>query len=70
MNSVKMFSLSEIVKRLSDRNIKIVSQKSGVPYQTLRLIAIGKTKRPSYMDMDKLRTYFSVVEEINSSAQE
>ena len=70
MNSVKMFSLSEIVKRLSDRNLKIVSQKSGVPYQTLRLLAIGKTKKPNYMDMDRLRTYFSVAEEISSSAQE
>ena len=69
MNNVKMFSLNEIVKRLSDRNLKIVSQKSGVAYQTLRLVAIGKTKRPSYMDMDALREYFSGAE-ISSSAQD
>tara|TARA_B100000900_G_scaffold237545_1_gene201699 strand:+ start:3234 stop:3443 length:210 start_codon:yes stop_codon:yes gene_type:complete len=69
MNSVKMFSLDEVVKRLSDRNLKIVSQKSGVAYQTLRLLAIGKTKRPNYMDMDRLREYFSGAE-ISSSTQE
>lgn len=59
MSNVRMFSLSEIVSRLQDRNLKMVSRRTGIPYQNLRHLAIGKTKAPNYMDVDRLREYLS-----------
>jgi len=59
MSNVRMFSLNEIVSRLQDRNLKMVARRTGIPYQNLRLLAIGKTKKPNYMDMDRLREYLS-----------
>lgn len=59
MSNVRMFSLSEIVSRLQDRNLKVVARRTGIPYQNLRLIAIGKTKMPNYRCVDRLREYLS-----------
>lgn len=59
MSNVRMFSLSEIVSRLQDRNLTVVARRTGVPYGNLRLLANGKTKAPNYMDVDRLREYLS-----------
>ncbi len=59
MSNVHMFSLNEIIKRLEDRNLKMVSRKTGIPYANLRDIAIGKVKNPRYSNVDKLREYLS-----------
>jgi len=59
MSNVRMFSLSEIVSRLQDRNLKMVSRRTGIPYGNLLDLAKGKTKAPSYMNVDRLREYLS-----------
>ena len=59
MSNVRMFSLSEIVSRLQDRNLKMVSRRTGIPYANLLDLAKGKTKAPNYMNVDRLREYLS-----------
>jgi predicted transcriptional regulator len=59
MSNVRIFSLNEIIKRLEDRNLKMVSRRTGISYPNLRDIAIGKVKNPRYSTVDKLREYLS-----------
>ena len=48
--------LAEIIEKLKDRNLKAVSEKIGVHYNTLYKIAKGKRK-PSYDILIKLQDY-------------
>lgn len=52
-----MLDIDEIVKRLSDRNLKKVSDECGMAYDTVWRIANGKAKQPSYTTVKKLSDY-------------
>jgi len=56
----KMLSLNQIKERLSDRAIilKVVSDKTGVPYATVIRIANNTIASPKYKDVVKLSEYF------------
>ncbi len=50
-------TLDEMVKALDDRNLVKVSEATGVSYQTIRNIAIGKTLDPSISVFKKIEQY-------------
>ena len=52
-----MLDINEIIKRLSDRNLKKVSEECGMAYDTVWRIANGKSKQPSYVTIKKLSDY-------------
>jgi hypothetical protein len=49
--------LEDIRLALDDRNLKLVSERSGVPYQVLIRIKKGQTKNPSYNTICALSDY-------------
>jgi hypothetical protein len=52
-----MLSLEEVKNRLQDRNILIVSQNTGLHYNTVRAIKTGANDNPTYQVMTKLSDY-------------
>lgn len=52
-----MQTIQEILKRLEDRNLRAVAERSGVNYMTLYRIAKGDTKDPSYSIVKRLHDY-------------
>jgi hypothetical protein len=50
-------TLEQIQKALEHRNLKKVSETTGIPYYTIHRIKYGKTTDPSYKVVDKLREY-------------
>jgi len=44
---------------LADRHLKIVSDKSGVKYATVRAIASGDVTNPSYESVKRLSEYLT-----------
>ena len=52
-------TVEEIRKKLGDRVIRVVAERSGVNYQTVRNIAIGRTKNPKHKDIIKLTAYLT-----------
>jgi DNA-binding Xre family transcriptional regulator len=50
-------TLEEICKALSDRNLRVVSDRTGIKYPKLWRLANGETKRPLLEDIEKLRSY-------------
>lgn len=53
-----MLTVKQIHNRLKHMNIKAVSQESGVNYNTVRFIAIGKVKNPHYDTVEALSKFF------------
>ena len=52
-----MLDIKEIIKRLSDRNLKKVSDECGMAYDTVWRIANSKSIKPSYDTIKKLSDY-------------
>lgn len=50
--------LEEIVQKLSDRNLKEVSRRVDLSYQTIRRIALKEEENPSYKTLKALSDYF------------
>lgn len=51
-------NLDEVVQKLSDRNLKEVSRRVELSYQTIRRIALKEEQNPSYNTLKKLTDYF------------
>jgi transcriptional regulator with XRE-family HTH domain len=49
--------LEKISKALSDRNLTKVAMNCGLHENTVRAIASGKNKNPTYETLEKLRAY-------------
>lgn len=50
--------LEEIVQKLSDRNLKEISRRVDLSYQTIRRIALKEEENPSYKTLKVLSDYF------------
>lgn len=50
-------TLEQVLKKLSDRNLVKVAEKSDVSYATLMSLTQGRNKNPSYQTMQKLEKY-------------
>jgi DNA-binding Xre family transcriptional regulator len=53
-----MLSPSELKQKLSDRNLKLVAEKTGVSYRTVRFLASGKAELVKLEAFEKLSNYF------------
>lgn len=51
-------SIQELQRFLSDRNLKEVSRRTGVPYSTLRGITKNMVEDPRKSTIDTLESYF------------
>ena len=47
----------KIQQQLSDRNLKVVSDRIGISHDKLCRIARGESKRPSLEDISKIMNY-------------
>lgn len=54
-----LLTIEKIREMLADRHLKIVSDKSGVKYHTVRAIAAGDVTNPSYETIRRLSEYFA-----------
>lgn len=54
-----ILTVERIREMLSDRHLKIVSDKSGVKYHTVRAIASGEVTNPSYESVRRLSEYLN-----------
>lgn len=52
-----MLDINEIIRRLSDRNLKKVADECGMAYDTVWRIANKKSVKPSYETIKKLSDY-------------
>jgi hypothetical protein len=52
-----MLDISEIIKRLSDRNLKKVAEECGMSYDTVWRVANKKAIKPSHETIKKLSDY-------------
>jgi len=52
-----MLTLEEVKKRLSDRNLKEVSRRTGISYANIYAIATGRRENPTYKVIAKLSDY-------------
>jgi hypothetical protein len=52
-----MLSLEEIQEKLKDRKLKTVAEKTGLHYDTVRRLAYGYFKSPSYEAVKILSDY-------------
>jgi transcriptional regulator with XRE-family HTH domain len=50
--------LQYIVRKMTDMNLKAVSEKSGLSYMTVYRIANGTNTKPSFLTVKKLADYF------------
>lgn len=53
-----LYTVEKIKEMLADRHLKIVADKSGVKYHTVRAIASGDVVNPSYESVRRLSEYF------------
>jgi hypothetical protein len=53
-----MLRLEEIVKKLKDRRLSTVAERTGMSYTTLWQIANGIQKSPKYKHVETLSDYF------------
>jgi hypothetical protein len=54
-----MLTLDEIWRRLQDRRIIAVAEATGLHYNTVRLVASGQNKNPSYAVIKALSDYLT-----------
>ena len=59
-------TLEEISEKLSDRNLTIISERTGIHYNTLRNIKNGENKNPGYLMVVNLSNYFTKKEDENN----
>ena len=52
-----MLTIEEVKSRLSDRNLKEVSRRTGISYANLYAIGTGRRKNPTYRVIAKLSDY-------------
>ncbi len=52
-----MLTLEEVQNKLKDRRLKIVANETGLSYDTVRRIAYGHFKDPSYSVIKKISDY-------------
>ena len=57
-----MIKLEDIREKLSDRNLRVVAERSGVNYGTVWRIANGVNKNPSFAAVMKIHEYLTEVE--------
>lgn len=50
-------TIEEIRDRLKDRNLKAVSDATGIPYYTVQRFAAGTSVRPAYETVKALQDY-------------
>jgi hypothetical protein len=50
----------KIQQQLSDRNLKVVSERTGIKQDKLWRIMTGRTKRPNVEEVEKLMQYLEV----------
>lgn len=50
----------KIQQQLSDRNLKVVAQRTGITHDRLWRIATGKSKRPSLEDIEVIMKYLEM----------
>jgi len=55
-----LLKLEEIVKRLEDRNLKLVAERTGLAHQTLYRIRNGQVTSPNYETVTILSEYLTV----------
>ncbi len=53
-----MLRLEEIVKKIKDRRLSTVAERTGMSYTTLWQIANGIQKSPKYKHVETLSDYF------------
>ena len=53
--------LEKLREELSKFKTSLITEKTGIPYQNLRLIIKGETKRPKYDDVVKLLDFLEDV---------
>lgn len=64
-----MLDLPYILRLLQDRSLKVVSERSGVPYANLCALVAGRVKDPRYETVLALAKYFTAqAEEVISKA--
>lgn len=54
-----MLTLEDIKRRLSDRRLSRVAEATGLHYNTVRNIAIGENKNPTYDVLKTLSDYLT-----------
>lgn len=54
-----MEQLETIKRKLTDRRIYVVARATGLSYQGIRNIIMGKTKNPSIQTVQKLQEYLN-----------
>jgi transcriptional regulator with XRE-family HTH domain len=54
-----MEQLETIKRKLTDRRIYVVAEATGLSYQGIRNIIMGKTKNPSIQTVQKLQEYLN-----------
>lgn len=52
-----MLTVEQIKRSLQDRNLRIVAERSGLHYNTVRSIVRGEVENPSYETMRALVKY-------------
>lgn len=52
-------TVEEIIIALEDRNLKVVSERTGVAHMTLSRISRNVAKKPAYDDIKRLSDYLS-----------
>jgi|LakMenEpi03Aug12_release.lakeMendotaPanAssembly.Ray.scaffolds.fasta_scaffold1730618_2 predicted transcriptional regulator len=56
-----MLTIEEIRKKLEDRNLKLVSERSGVPYQVVLRVANGTNTNPAYNTTKAISDYLESI---------
>lgn len=54
-----MLTIEEISRMLSDRRLGVVSEATGLHYNTIRAIRDGTSKKPSHDTIKALSDYFT-----------
>lgn len=54
-----MLTLEQIQEALKERKLKIVAEKTGLAYDTVRRVAYGHFKEPSYSVVKRLSDYLT-----------
>lgn len=52
--------LEKIAAELATRNLKAVSEATGITYNQLRMMALREAKRPNAEDVDKLVAFLRI----------
>ena len=59
METNELLGLTEISQRLSDKNLKIVAERTEIPYHRLYRLKSGQARRPLIEDINKLTDYLN-----------